>query len=68
MPEDLDARSLLATLVVKVAHLEAETAQLEHKYVQLQRYILIERAVLGLITLVAGALVVFAMNKLLGAP
>jgi hypothetical protein len=64
--EDNDDHSLLAALAVKVAYLEAEVGRLEGKYVQLQRYIHIERAVLGLIALVAAALVGFAMTKLLG--
>jgi hypothetical protein len=63
---DFDATSQIATLLVKVEYLEAEISRLESKYVQLQRYIHIERAVLGLITLVLGSLAAFAMKRLLG--
>ncbi len=65
--DDNDDHALLATLAVKVAYMEAEINRLESKYVQLQRYIHIERAVLGLITLVLGSLAAFAMKRLLGA-
>ena len=61
-----DDHDLLARLSVTVAHLEAEVGRLESKYVQLQRYIHVERAVLGLVALVMTALVGFAMTKLLG--
>mgnify|MGYP003546813737 CR=1 FL=1 len=54
-----DDHDLLARLSVTVARLES-------KYVQLQRYIHVERAVLGLVALVMTALVGFAMTKLLG--
>ncbi len=65
--DDHDDHAMLATLAVKVAYMEAEINRLESKYVQLQRYIHIERAVLGLITLVLGSLAAFAMKRLLGA-
>jgi hypothetical protein len=64
--EDNDDHALLATLSVKVAYLEAEVGRLESKYVQIQRYIHIERAVLGIIALIATALVGYAMTRLLG--
>jgi hypothetical protein len=64
--DDNDDHALLASLAVKVAYLEAEVGRLENKFVLLARYINIERAVLGLITLVASGLVAFAMNRLLG--
>lgn len=66
--EDNDDHALLATLAVKIAHLEAEVGQLENKYVQIQRYILVERAVLGVISLILISLATFAMSKLLGNP
>ncbi len=65
--DDNDDHALVATLAVKVARLESEMDRLEGKYVQLQRYIHIERAVLGLITLVLGSLAAFAMKRLLGS-
>ena len=65
MHDDED-HALLAALTVRIAHLEAEVGSLESKYVQLQRYINIERAVLGLITLVLGSLAAFVMKRLLG--
>lgn len=64
--EDNDDHALLATLAVKIAHLEHEVGQLESKYVQIQRYILVERAVLGVISLILISLATFAMSKLLG--
>lgn len=64
--DDHDDHALLATLAVKIAYLEGEVSRLDQKYVQIQRYIHIERAVLGLIGLVAAALVAYAMTKLLG--
>lgn len=65
--EDSDDHALLATLAVKVAYLEAEVGRLETKYVQLQRYIHVERAVLGLIALVAGSMIAYIIPRLLGA-
>ena len=65
MHDDED-HALLAALTVRIAYLEAEVGSLESKYVQLQRYINIERAVLGLITLVLGSLAAFVMKRLLG--
>ena len=64
--DDNEDHALLAALTVRIAHLEAEVGNLESKYVQLQRYINIERAVLGLITLVLGSLAAFVMKRLLG--
>jgi hypothetical protein len=65
--DDNDDHALLATLAVKVARLEAEIDRLETRFVLIQRYINIERAVLGLITLVLCSLGAFAMKRLLGA-
>ena len=65
--DDNDDHALLATLAVKVARLESEVDRLENRFVLIQRYIHIERAVLGLITLVLGSLAAFAMKRLLGA-
>ena len=65
--EQNDDHALLATLAVKVAYLEAEVGRLETKYVQLQRYIHVERAMFGLIALVMSALVAYAMPHLLGS-
>jgi hypothetical protein len=64
--DDNDDHALLATLAVKIAYLEGEVGRLESKYVQIQRYIHIERAVLGIIALIATALVGYAMTRLLG--
>ena len=55
----------LAVLAVKIAHLEDEVSQLERKYVRIERYINIERAVLGIIGLIATSLVAYAMSRLL---
>lgn len=65
--DDHDDHALLATLAVKIAYLEGEVSRLDQKYVQIQRYIHIERAVLGLVALVAASLVAYAMTRLLGA-
>ncbi len=64
--DDNEDHALLAALTVRIAHLESEVGNLESKYVQLQRYINIERAVLGLITLVLGSLAAFVKKRLLG--
>lgn len=64
--DDNDDHALLATLVVKVARLESEVDRLDQRYVQLQRYVHIERAVLGIIGLIAASLVAYAMARLLG--
>ena len=64
--DDNDDHALLATLAVKVARLESEVDRLDQRYVQIQRYIHIERAVLGLVALVAASLVAYAMTRLLG--
>jgi hypothetical protein len=64
--EDNDDHALLATLAVKVARLETEVDRLESKFVLIARYIHIERAVLGLVTLVLTTLAAYAMSKLLG--
>ena len=64
--DDNDDHALLATLAVKVARLESEVDRLDQRYVQIQRYIHIERAVLGLVALVAASLVAYAMARLLG--
>jgi hypothetical protein len=62
-----DDHDLLATLAVKVAYLESEVGRLEHKYVQIQRYIHVERAVLGLIGLILTSLAAYAMSRLIGS-
>ncbi|MCU0503946.1 MAG: hypothetical protein MUC51_19675 [Anaerolineae bacterium] len=64
--DDNDDHALLATLAVKVARLEQEVDRLENRFVLIARYIHIERAVLGLVTLVLASLAAYAMNKLLG--
>lgn len=64
--DDNDDHALLATLAVKVARLESEVDRLDQRYVQIARYIHIERAVLGIIGLIAASLVAYAMARLLG--
>ncbi len=64
--DDNDDHALLATIAVKVARLEAEMDRLESRFVLIQRYINIERAVLGIIGLIATGLVAYAMSRLLG--
>lgn len=64
--DDNDDHALLATLAVKVARLESEVDRLDQRYVQIQRYIHIERAVVGLVALVMSGLVAYAMTRLLG--
>ncbi len=64
--DDHDDHALLATLAVKVARLEAEVDRLESKYVTLQRYIHVERAVVSVIGLLLTSLIAFAMSRLLG--
>ena len=61
-----DDHDLLAKLAVKVAYLESEVGHLEHRYVQIQRYIHVERAVLGLVALILTSLAAYAMSRLLG--
>jgi hypothetical protein len=64
--EDNDDHALLAALAVKVARLELEVDRLETRFVTLARYLNVERAVLGLVTLVLSLLVAYAFNKLVG--
>ncbi|MCU0501535.1 MAG: hypothetical protein MUC51_07170 [Anaerolineae bacterium] len=64
--DDNDDHALLATLAVKVARLEAEVDRLENRFVLIQRYIHVERSVIGIVGLVLTLLAAFAMNKLLG--
>jgi hypothetical protein len=64
--DDNDDHALLATLAVKVARLESEVDRLETKYVTLQRYIHVERAVVSVIGLLLTSLIAFAMSRLLG--
>jgi hypothetical protein len=64
--DDNDDHALLATLAVKVARLELEVDRLETRFVTLSRYINIERAVLGLVTLVLSMLVAYAFNRIIG--
>ena len=65
--EDNDDHALLATLAVKVAYLEAEVSRLEARFTLLARFIPIEKAVMGIIALIAAALVGYAMTRLFGA-
>lgn len=64
--DDNDDHAMLATLAVKVARLELEVDRLDTVFVRLERYINIERAVLGIIGLIAASLVAYAMARLLG--
>ena len=64
--DDNDDHALLAAISVKVARLEAEIDRLETRFVLIQRYLHVERSVIGIVALVLTMLAAFAMNKLLG--
>jgi predicted Co/Zn/Cd cation transporter (cation efflux family) len=64
--DDNDDHALLAAMAVKVARLEQEVDRLENRFVLIQRYIHVERSVIGIVGLVLTLLAAFAMNKLLG--
>ena len=64
--DDNDDHALLATLAVKVARLEMEVDRLESRFVLLARYLNVERAVLGLVSLVLTLLAAYVFNKVVG--
>ena len=64
--DDNDDHALLATLAVKVARLELEVDRLESRFVLIARYLNVERAVLGLVTLVMSMLAAYVFNKVVG--
>lgn len=64
--DDNDDHALLATLAVKITRLEMEVDRLESRFVLLARYLNVERAVLGLVTLVLSMLAAYVFNKVVG--
>jgi len=59
-------REAAAVMRVEMGHLGKDVRRIEAEYVKLARYIAVERAVFGLIAMVAVALVGIAVIKLWG--
>lgn len=64
--ENGDTDVILARLSVQVTHIEQALARIENEYTRLARFLPIERAVLGLISMVAVVLIGIAVAKLFG--
>jgi hypothetical protein len=62
-----DTDVVLARLGVQLTHIEQAVNRIEAEYTRLARFLPVERAVFGLIAMVAVVLVGIAITKLFGA-
>ena len=69
--EEDNSRIMLARIDVKVGHIEADIRKLEsafEHYTKLARFLPVERAVFGIVGIIAVALVGIAIGRIFGAP